>query len=418
MAKQNLIAALDIGGGKITAVAATVDQQKNIIKILAGNEFKCEGLEGGIVTDIRETTTAIIETINYLEETAQADINALYIALRGEHIESFTSKGTFNIARLNKEITPDDIDHAIASAKSIPIKNNSEILSTVPQGFYIDRQPVKNPEGMEATSIDVDVHITTGLTATFNNLNKAFDRAKCDITGRFYGLLCLAETVLTQEEKEMGALIIDLGKDNTSAGIYVDGALRCSYDIKLGSDLITSDIAKILRISHKEAEKIKITYGTAFPGDYSGENEITISPLYGEKETKINRDYLLDIIRPRVQEIFDAVKEKIQESGFYECASTAVITGGGSLLPGIQEQARSSLNIKEVVCSTVQRDLMECDKEFLSPKYATAVSLAYFVARREIIDASSKGGSRAKGFLGGIIEAIKNFFKNSDLFGG
>lgn len=418
MAKQNLIAALDIGGGKITAVAATVDQQKNIIKILAGNEFKCEGLEGGIVTDIRETTTAIIETINYLEETAQADINALYIALRGEHIESFTSKGTFNIARLNKEITPDDIDHAIASAKSIPIKNNSEILSTVPQGFYIDRQPVKNPEGMEATSIDVDVHITTGLTATFNNLNKAFDRAKCDITGRFYGLLCLAETVLTQEEKEMGALIIDLGKDNTSAGIYVDGALRCSYDIKLGSDLITSDIAKILRISHKEAEKIKITYGTAFPGDYSGENEITISPLYGEKETKINRDYLLDIIRPRVQEIFDAVKEKIQESGFYECASTAVITGGGSLLPGIQEQARSSLNIKEVVCSTVQRDLMECNKEFLSPKYATAVSLAYFVARREIIDASSKGGSRAKGFLGGIIEAIKNFFKNSDLFGG
>lgn len=415
MAKQNLIAALDIGGGKITAVAATVDQQKNVIKILAGKEFSCEGLEGGIVTDIRETTTTIIETINYLEEATQADINALYIALRGEHIESFTSKGSFNIARVDKEITVDDIEHAIATAKSIPIKNNSEILSTVPQGFYIDRQPVKNPEGMEATSIDVDVHITTGLTATFNNLNRAFDRAKCDITGRFYGLLCLADAVLTQEEKEMGALIIDLGRDNTSAGIYVDGALRCSYDIKMGSDLITSDIAKVLRISHKEAEKIKIDYGTAFPGDYNnGETEITISPLYGQKETKINRDYLLDIIRPRVQDIFDAVKEKMQESGFYDCASTAILTGGGSLLPGIQEQARSSLNIREVVCSSIQRDLVECDKEFLDPKYATAVSLAYFVAKREIADGSSKNDSRSKG----LFKKVTNFFKNSDLFGG
>ncbi|MBQ2313214.1 MAG: cell division protein FtsA [Elusimicrobiaceae bacterium] len=418
MAKQNLIAALDIGGGKITAVAATIDQQKNVVKILAGDEFRCEGLEGGIVTDIRETTATIIETINYLEEATQADINALYIALRGEHIESFTSKGSFNIARVDKEITQEDIKHAIESAKSIPIKNNSEILSTVPQGFYIDRQPVKNPEGMEATSIDVDVHITTGLTATFNNLNRAFDRAKCDITGRFYGLLCLADTVLTPEEKEMGTLIIDLGRDNTSAGIFVDGALRCSYDIKLGSDLITSDIAKVLRISHKEAEKIKINYGTtSLDNENGGETEITISTLNGE-ETKINRDYLLDIIRPRVQEIFDTVKEKIQESGFYDCASTAVLTGGGSLLPGIQEQARSSLNIKEVVCSTVQRDFVECDKQFLNPKYATAVALSYFVARREMMDTITKGGSRSKGFLGGIIEAIKNFFKNSDFFGG
>ena len=414
MAKQNLIAALDIGGGKITAVAATIDQQKNVVQILAGDEFPCAGLDGGIVTDIRETTATIIETINYLEEKTQADITSLYIALRGEHIESFTSKGTFNIARVDKEITPDDIAHAIAAAKSIPIKNNTEILSTVPQGFYIDMQPVKNPEGMEANSLDVYVHITTGLTSTFNNLNKAFDRAKFDITGRFYGLVCLADAVLTQEEKEMGALLVDLGKDNTSAGIYVDGALRCSYDIKLGSDLITSDIAKVLRISHKEAEKIKINYGTAFPDSNNNETEITINPIYGEKETKINRDYLLDIIRPRVQDIFDAVKEKMQESGFFDCASTAVLTGGGSLLPGIQEQARSSLNIKEVVCSSIQRDLVECDKEFLSPKYATAVSLAYFVAKRDMMDGSSKSDSRSKG----LFKPIKDFFKNSDLFGG
>lgn len=413
MAKQNLIAALDIGSGKITAVAATVDQQKNIIKIVAGKEFKCDGLDGGIVCDMPDTTATIIETIHYLEETAQTRITALYIALRGEHIESYTNRGSFNVTRVDKEITAEDIEQAINAAKSIPIKNNMEILSTVPQGFYIDRQPVKNPEGMEATSLDVDVHITVGLNTTFNNLNKAFDKAECDITGRFYGLVCLAEAVLTQEEKEAGALLIDMGKDNTSAGIYIDGALRCSYDIKMGSDLITNDIAKVLRLSHKEAENIKTKYGTTFP-DSDGETEIVISPLHNQKETKINRDYLLDIIRPRVQDIFESVKEKMEESGFYDCASTAVLTGGGSLLPGIQEQARTSLNINEVICSTVQKDLVECDEEFLNPKYATAVSLAYFVAKREILDTNSKRTSRSKG----MFDSILNKLKNLDIFGG
>ena len=413
MAKQNLIAALDIGSGKITAVAATVDQQKNTVKIVAGKEFKCDGLDGGIVCDMPDTTATIIETIHYLEETAQARITALYIALRGEHIESYTNRGSFSITRVDKEITAEDIDQAINAAKNIPIKNNMEILSTVPQGFYIDRQPVKNPEGMEATSLDVDVHITVGLNTIFNNLNKAFDKADFDVTGRFYGLVCLAEAVLTREEKEAGALIIDMGKDNTSAGIYVDGALRCSYDIKLGSDLITDDIAKMLRVSPKEAENIKTKYGTTFP-DSDGETEITISPIHNQKETKINRDYLLDIIRPRTQEIFDSVREKMQESGFYDCASMAVLTGGGSLLPGIQEQARTGLNINEVICSTVQKDLVECDEEFLNPKYATAVSLAYFVAKREILDTSSKRSSRSKGLFDSLLGKLKNL----DVFGG
>ncbi len=413
MAKQNLIAALDIGSGKITAVAATVDQQNNIVKIVAGKEFRCDGLDGGIVCDMRDTTATIIETIHYLEETAQARITALYIALRGEHIESYTNRGSFNIARVDKEITPEDIEQAITAAKSIPIKNNMEILSIVPQGFYIDRQPVKNPEGMEATSLDVDVHITVGLNATSNNLNKAFDKAELDITGRFYGLVCLAEAVLTQEEKEAGALLIDIGKDNTSAGIYIDGALRCSYDIKLGSDLITNDIAKVLRLSHKDAEEIKIKYGTTFP-DSNGETEIVIKPIHSQKETKINRDYLLDIIRPRVQDIFETVKEKMQESGFYDCASTAVLTGGGSLLPGIQEQARTSLNINEVLCSTVQKDLVECDEELLNPKYATAVSLAYFVASREILDSNSKRTSRSNNWF----KDFMNKLRNLDIFGG
>lgn len=414
MAKQILIAALDIGGGKITAVAAAVNNQKNFVKIVAGKDFICEGLAGGTVTDISETTATVSEAIAYLEEAAQTQIGALYLALRGEHIESFTNKGSLNIARMDREITPEDIEQLIANAKSIQIKSNTEILSVVPQGFYVDRQLVKNPEGMDATSLEVDVHITTGLSSTFNNLNKAVERAECSVTGRFYGLICLADAVLPQEAKNMGALLIDMGKDNTSAGIYADGALLCSYDIELGSDLITSDIAKILRITHKEAEEIKLKYGTAFPDNYEEETEIVISPIGSKTENRINRDYLLEIIRPRVQDIFEAVKERMQGSGFYELANVAVLTGGGSLLPGVQEQARTTLDIKEVMCASVQKDLVECDKEFLDPKFATAVSLAYFVAKREILDTGSRKNTRKGNFFANIFRTLKN----SDFFGG
>ncbi len=416
MAKQNIIAALDIGGGKITAVAATADQQKNTIKILAGCDFACDGLEGGIVSDITSTARTIRQTLQYLEEQA-GPICSLYLALRGQHIETYTNRGSYTISRIDKDITPADIEQVLTNAKSISLKNDFEILSTVPQGFYVDKQLVKSPEGMGATSLEVDVHITTGYKTTFDNINKAIDRAKdWPLTGRLYGLVCLAECVLTQEDKDIGTLLIDMGKDTTSAGIYVNRSLICSYDLKVGSDLITQDISKHLRISYKEAEEIKIKYGAAFPNtdeENSLNEEIVIPSLYNKEEIRINKDYLVDIIRPRVQYIFDEVREKIQPSSFYDYANTAVLTGGGSLLTGIKEQARTSLNMKHVNCATVQRDLVECDEQFLHPKFSTAVSLAYFVAKREIMDTISRNNSSSKGLLGGLLKKIKD----SEIFG-
>ena len=417
MAKQNIIAALDIGSGKITAVAATIDNQKNVVKILTGCEFVCEGVSCGVIGDIREAATTVQNVLNYLEENAGGPICALYLALRGKHIETYTNRGTLIISRIDRNITAEDINQVLTNAKSISLKNNFEILSTVPQGFYIDKQLVKSPEDMSGTSLEVDVHITTGLKTTFDNINKVIDRAKnWPLTGRLYGLVCLAETVLTQEDKDNGALLIDMGKDTTSAGIYVNRSLICSYDLDFGSDLITRDIAKCLHISNKEAENIKIKYGVAFSSSYGNNDaneEIVIPSLYNREENKISKEYLTEIIRPRVQNIFDMVREKIQSSGFYDYAHTAVLTGGGSLLPGIKELARTSLNIKHVACATVQRDLVECDEQYLNPTYATAVSLAYFVAKREIIDTFSKGNVRN----GSLFKGLAKKFKEWEIFG-
>ena len=413
MAKQNLIAALDIGGGKITAVAATVDPQKDTVQIVAGTDCPCEGLIAGRVSDIKDTSRTIKKVISYLEDETEGVITHLYLALRGEHIETRTNKGTFTITKLDRRITAEDIEQTINAARDIPLKPNYEILSTIPQGFYINNEKMKNPEGMEGDVLEIVVHITTGATTNFNSLSRAFEDAGYEVTGRFYGLVCLAEAILSEETKDIGALIIDLGRDTTSAGVYADGALRCSYDIKMGSDLITDDIKKVLTISHKDAEEIKLKYGTTFPSNYDNEEEIVINSLYSKEPTKINRDYLLEIIRPRVQDIFEAVKEKMQNSDFYKFANIAVLTGGGSLLPGIKEQARETLGLKNVVCSGILRDLVECDEKFLHPKYATAIALAYFTAKKDIL-ANYKVTKQSKNIFKRIIE----FITKSDWFGG
>ncbi|MCR5505046.1 MAG: cell division protein FtsA [Elusimicrobiaceae bacterium] len=415
MAKQNYIAALDIGSGKITAVLATENPETDTVQIVTGSVFECKSLTGGIVTDIKGTAATIRKALTHLEETSQVKISALYLALRGEHIETFTNRGTYTSTSLDHTITAEDIEQAISTAKNMPIKANTEILSIVPQGFYINKGKVDNPEGMDGETLDVDLHITTGSTSTFTNLNRAFEQAEYNVTGRYYGLVCLAEAVLPQETKDLGALLIDLGKDNTSAGVYAEGALRCSYDINLGSNLITTDIAKMLTISMKDAEDIKIKYGTTFPQNYENEEEIIVSPLYSKETIKINRDYLLDIIRPRVQDIFEAVKERIQNSGLYNFANIAVLSGSGSLLPGIKEQARATLDIKNVICSTVLRELVECKEEFLDPKYSTAVALAYFVFKKDILDIDyNKNSASSKNIFKNFIGALKK----SDIFGG
>ena len=415
MAKQNFIAALDIGSGKITAVLATVNPQTDMVQIKTGTTFDCEGLNGGIVTNIRATANTIKKVLTHLEETSNVTISALYLALRGEHIETFTNRGTFTSTSMDHTITTEDIEQAISNAKNMPLKPNTEILSIVPQGFYLNKNKVDNPEGMDGETLDIDLHITTGSTSTFTNLNRSFEQAGYDVSSRFYGLVCLAEAVLPQETKDIGALLIDLGKDNTSAGIYAEGALRCSYDIKMGSDLITSDISKMLTISLKDAENIKIKYGTTFPQNYDQEEEIKISSLYSKEETKISRDYLLDIIRPRVQDIFEAVKERIQNSGLYNFANIAVLAGGGSLLPGITEQARATLDIKNVICSTISKDLVECEDEFLDPKYSTAVALAYFVIKKDTLDIDyNRSSTRNGNFIKNVWEKLRK----SDIFGG
>ncbi len=416
MAKTNIIAGLDVGSGKLTAVAAAHDFETNTLQILAGRSVPCKGVRGGVVSDIRETSAAVTHLLGGIERELNKDIGSLFVGVRGAHLESFCNHGTYNISRMDKEITQADMELAVENAKAMPIKNDNEIVNVITQGFSIDKlRGINNPEGMEGSLLEVDVHITTGSSTHLNNLAKAIQRPGYKIDGTFYGLVPLGDCVLTQEEKEIGAMIIDLGGETMSVGIYIDGILKFSRDIPYGCDLITSDLSRVLHTSRQNAREIKEKYGVAFPTFLDEEGEVPVPSLDGRSSHNIKKSYILDIIQPRVEELFEQIQHCVATSGYKNFPVVGVLTGGGSQMPGMTDQAVNILGLKEVRRGVVQRDLVTSDDEFFDPVYSTAMALTVYASDNSGYDdygrdSYNKGGS-VFGKLGRMIKGL-------DIFGG
>ena len=421
MSKSNLMAGLDIGSGKITAVSAYQEEETGKLVAVSAVSVPCAGLKNGIVTDIKQVSIAVTNVINTLEDQSQQPLNSLYIALRGEHLKSEVGHGTYNISRADKEITADDIERVISNAQSISIKSDHEIVSVIPQGFSIDRQRgITNPEGMDGSSLEVDVYITTGLSSSLNNLRKSINKMGYRIDGSFYGLMCLCENVLLKEEKELGAVLIDLGGETTSIGICVDGVLQYSKEFDFGCDLITGDIASALHTSKKDAARIKEESGLCFPkySDEENDEEIKVPSLDGRTTNSFKKSILLDVIQPRMQDLFEMVRESIIESELSDFISVAILTGGGSSMPGIESLASQVLGVKEIRCSRVSRDLVEAEDKFFNPMYTTALSLLLYVSKRDVLEQKKEAETTSKS---PIVRWSKNIFKkvlNSEIFGG
>ncbi|MBR3631979.1 MAG: cell division protein FtsA [Elusimicrobiaceae bacterium] len=415
MAKTNIVVGLDVGSSKLTAVAAAHDFDTNTLQILTGRSVPCRGVRGGVVSDIRETSSAVAYLLGGLERELNKDISNLFVGVRGAHLESFSNHGTYNISRADKEITPADMELAIENAKSMPIKNDNEIVNVFTQGFAIDKlRGITNPEGMEGSLLEVDVHITTGSSTHLNNLAKAIQRPGYRIDNMFYGLVPLGNCVLTQEEKDIGAMIVDLGGETMSVGIYIDGILKFSRDIPYGCDLITSDLSRLLHTSRQNAKEIKEKYGIAFPTFLDEEGEIPVPSLDGRSTHPIKKSYILDIIQPRVEELFEQIQHCVATSGYKNMPVVGVLTGGGSQMPGMTDQAVNILGLKEVRRGVVQRDLVTSDDEFFDPMYSTAMSLAVYAAERNGYEEYSRETYDTSRSMFG---KLGRFFKGFDLFG-
>ena len=384
MAKSNLIVAVDIGSGKMTAIAATQNVETNMLEVVSGKVILCNGLNGGVVCDITDTSASAHALIDSLSRDCNDEpIEQIFLAIRGEHLETYTNDGSYHISRPDKEVTRSDMDMAIENAKAIAMRNNYQIVSVSPQEYFINNQRgIRNPEGMEASVLKVKVQIVTGSVTHLKNLDKAIELHGYDGKNKEYGLLALGEAVLSQDEKENGVVLIDFGAETTSVGVYINGGLKYSHDFPFGCDEITNDLSRYFHTPRKAAQFIKEKYGVTHPSLIKPE-QITIPLMDGYKTREISTESVAQCIQPCVEELLETIERGISEAGFdlTKIPFVGVITGGGSLMPGMDLQCAHIFGFKEVRRGCVPRDAVQANNEFFEPQYTTALALAVYVSK-------------------------------------
>lgn len=395
MAKKTneIIAGLDIGSNSIKFVAGQLPNNqgdKQLLNIIGAVSLPSAGISKGSVISIEDASNIISDALDKLERMIGHPIEDAWVGISGPHITSQKSKGVVAVSRTDGEITDDDVERAIDAARGISTPSNYEILHVVPRRFSIDGQTeIKDPVGMSGIRLEVDAQIIEGLSSQIKNLTKCVYRTGLDIEDVVLSVLAASEVVLTNRQKELGAVVIDIGGATTSVIVYEEGDVLHTSVLPIGSDHITSDIAIGLRVSIDTAEKIKLEYGIATPNHIDKKEEIDLSQIDRQEEQSVSRKYISSIIEARVEEIFEKVDQellKVDRSGMLPAG--AVIIGGGAKLPGIVEVAKSKLRLP-VSLGSLQGVTSSIDK-VNDLSYLTAVGLVVW-GEKMIPD---RGGSR------------------------
>lgn len=383
MAKQDVVAGLDLGSGRVACVVGAPDPEGQGMQILGGATVPCRGVKGGVVINIQDAARSIRQAVEKAEEQAGgAMVHGVYLGVRGAHLESFNNRGAYNIARTDKEITTEDVNAVVENAKAIPISNDREILHVIPQGFGLDRQRgVPDPVGMEGSLLEVEVHIVTASSNHLNNLNRAVAEAGFDVTEAIYSPLALGDFLVTPEERDLGSMLVDLGGQSISLVVYSEGAVRFTREVDLGTDAITRDLAVGLQTHMPTAERIKVDHGVAHPSLVNGGGDVPVAfkGLDGRTEKQARLAVLTDIILPRVEELLTIVGETVQNSNYADVVLPcgAVLTGGGAMMKGFPEAAKQVLNMSARL-GLPHSGIVQAPDNLLDPTYSTALALVCY----------------------------------------
>ncbi len=375
--RDNLIVGLDIGTTKICAIVGHMTGEG--IDIVGIGTSPSKGLRKGVVINIEATVSAIKKALQEAELMAGCEIKAVFAGIAGGHIKGFNSQGV--IAIRTREVTPEDVRRVIDAAKAIAIPMDREVIHILPQEFIIDDQDgIKEPLGMNGVRLEAKVHIVTGAVASAQNIIKSCNRAGVDVADIVLEQLASSEAVLTQDEKDLGVALLDIGGGTTDIAIFVDGAIKHTSVLSIGGDHLTNDIAVGLRTPMGEAEKIKQAYGCCLTSMVGKEETIEVPSVGGRDSRVLSRQLLAEILEPRVEEIFTLVNREIVKSGFEDLiASGVVITGGSAILPGMPELAEQIFNLP--VRRGLPLGIGGLTDVVHSPVYATGVGLVKYGSR-------------------------------------
>ena len=333
---KDLIVGLDIGTSKIVVIAAEVTSDGEF-EIIGMGSHPSSGLKKGVVANIETTVNAIQRALEEVELMADCKIHDVYTGVAGNHIKSFNSHGM--VAIKDREVSELDVERVMETAKAVNIPANQQVLHILNQEFIIDGQEdVREPIGMNGIRLEVKVHIVTGSISAVQNIMKCVRRCGLEVGDVVLQPLASSMAVLSEDEKDLGVCLVDIGGGTTDIAVFTQGAIRHTAVIPIAGDQVTNDIAMALRTPTKDAEDIKCRYGCALKGMADSREMIEVLGV-GERGTRqLSRQTLAEVIEPRVEELYLLVQKELRRSGFEELLSSGiVITGGSSSLLGMVE---------------------------------------------------------------------------------
>ena len=332
---KDVVVGLDIGTAKVMAVVAEV-LPNGELKLAGLGVAPSNGLKRGVVVNIDATVQSIQQALKEAELMADCKIQRVYTGITGSHIRGLNSSGM--VAVKDKEVTAADVARVVETAKAINISSDQRLLLVEPQEFVIDGQDVKEPIGMSGIRLEAKIHIVTGAQSAAENIIKCVRRCGLEVEQLMLNPLASSQAVLTDDERELGVVLVDIGAGTTDVAIFTGGAIRHTAVIPIAGDLITSDIAMALRTPTKDAEDIKVESGYAKQLLADPEAQVEVPGLGDRGPRMLGKQALAGVIEPRVEEIFHLVHQVIRESGYEEVLSSGVvITGGSSVMPGMVE---------------------------------------------------------------------------------
>lgn len=391
MLANEIIAGLDIGTTKVCVVIGAVNDTGQL-EILGVGTTPSRGLRRGVVINIEATIHSILSAVEAAEMMSGREVNEVFTGISGGHIEGINSRGVVAVTGRGREITRNDIDRVIDAAKAIVIPMDREVLHVIPQEFIVDDQGnIRNPFGMIGVRLEAEVHIITGAVTSAQNIVKCVNRAGFKAADIILEPLASARAVLTNDEKELGALLIDLGGGTTDVLVYIEGAPYHTSILSIGGDQVTNDLSIMLKTPLDAAEKIKRDAGCCYLPLVQEDEMVNVPVVGGRPPKQIKRKSVVDIIQPRMTEMLTMVCEQLKDNNYMKLlAGGVVLTGGGSLLHGTAELASEIFNLPARVGYPVK--LGGLIEEYYSPIYATGIGLVLSGASKtehEHLDTSS-----------------------------
>lgn len=390
--KSNYVAAIDIGTTKIVSLIGKINAEGKL-EVTGMGKSASKGVKRGVVLNIEETVVAIRQTVEEAQKQAGVLFSDVFVGIAGQHIKSIKNRGYINLSNDRDEIIQKDIDALIADMYKIPIDLGEEIIHVLPQNFIVDSETgVKNPVGMSGRRLEANFHIVIGQIASAKNIEKCINRVGLRVKQLILEPLASSSAVLTDDEKEAGVALIDIGGGTTDVAVFYDDSIRHTAVIPFGGNVVTRDIKEGCKILQRQAEALKTQFGSAL-GDLAPEDKVvTIPGINGREPKEISFKNLAYIIQMRMEEIIDAVMFEIENSGCMDKLSAGIVlTGGGALLKHLSQLVRFHTGMDVRIGYPIEYLAGEPSSEINKPQYATSVGL--LLRGWELYKAQEKAGT-------------------------